>query len=110
MVRVVSKKIRDGRLFDKKLTVHDISDEYSFTAMDERGNIIDDLREKDVETVIPKLKSLVKVLYGEHKGHVGTLLDRNKQKNQVQIQLLDTFEIITVTQDDCAQYVEKKWL
>jgi len=110
MVRVVSQSFRDGKCYDKKLEVTDIIDKYTFTAVDERGHAIDGLREKDIETVMPKVSGYVKVVSGEHKHTIGTLLERNKQKNQVQIQLVDTLEIITCSQDDCAQYVERRQL
>jgi G patch domain/KOW motif-containing protein len=108
MVRVVSKSFRDGRYYDKKLEVTDILDGYTFVAMDERGHTIDDLREKDVETVMPKLNALVKVVSGDYKNSIGTLLERNKQKNQVHLQLVDTLEVVNCSQDDCAQYVDRR--
>ena len=108
IIRVINKKSGNGKLYDKKLHVMDILDDYTFTAMDEKGQIHEELREKDVETVIPKLQGSVKIINGENKGKVGTLLERNKERNQVQIQLIDNFEIIICTQDDCAQYIERK--
>jgi len=85
VIRVVSKKVKDGKLYNKKLEVTDIQDEYTFTAMDEHHILYDCLREKDCETVIPKSGNKVKILTKENKGKVGTLLERDKKKNTVQI-------------------------
>ena len=108
MIRVFSKKPQDGKLYDKKLEVIDILDDYTFTVIDEKGQIYDELREEDVETALPKLQGLVKIIKGENKGKLGMLLERNKEKNEVIIQLVDTLEILICSQDDCAQYIEKK--
>ena len=43
-----------------------------------------DLREKELETVIPReLNSEVIVLSGEHRGEVGKMLSRDKKKDEV---------------------------
>jgi len=75
--------------------------------MDEKGNLIDELREKDVETVMPKQNGLLKVLAGDHKGKIAVLLERDKKKNRVLLQFVDTMELGEYTQDDCSAYIEK---
>lgn len=107
IVKVVSKKVRDGRLYEKKVKVSDILDEYSFSVLDDKGNHIDELREKDVQTVMPKQNGLLKVLAGDHKDKVAVLLERDKKKNRVLVQFVDTMELGEYTQDDCSEYVEK---
>ena len=56
----MSKKVDGGRLYNKLVKVTTIFDKYSFEAIpldeDQRGvdvQAITDLREKDVETVLP---------------------------------------------------------
>ena len=56
---------------------------------------------------MPKSNGLVKVLKGENKGKLGTMLQRDKKKNLVQVQMLDTMEIEAYTQDDVAMTFEK---
>ena len=107
MVKVISKKVRDGRLYEKKVFIHDLLDEYTFSALDEKGNTIDELREKDIETVMPKVNGLVKILFGDHKDKIAVLLERDKKKNRVLVQFVDTMELEECTQDDCSTYVEK---
>ena len=46
----------------------------------------DDLREKDLETVIPRnLDEPVAVLKGEYKGEVGKIIERDRKKDKVSI-------------------------
>ena len=68
------------------------------------------LREKDIETVLPKSKDLdsrdktnldVKILRGEYKGSTGTVKSIDKKKDKVEI-LVDFINIVTVSQDDCS--------
>jgi len=107
MVKVISKKVKDGRLYEKKVFVSDILDECTFSALDEKKNAIDELREKDVQTVMPAINGLVKVLTGEHKDKIAVLLERDKKRNQVLVQFVDTMELEHMTQDDCSTYIEK---
>lgn len=44
------------------------------------------------------------ILTGEHKGQLGRLIQRDKKKNSVTVQLLDQVELHTCTQDDIAEY------
>ena len=50
-IKVVDK---NSKWYLKKLLVTDILSEKQFECKDEKGNFINDLREKDVQTVIPK--------------------------------------------------------
>jgi hypothetical protein len=64
-------------------------------------NVYDDIREKDIETVMPKeLNEPITVLRGEFKGETGKMLERDRKKDEVTIQIGFT-EIIKVSQDDC---------
>ena len=102
-VRVINKKYKDGKFYNKKFVVTDIVDRKTFALVSEKGEVCDELREKDLETIIPKIGGQVKILVGPNKGMVGTLMTRDKDKNKVQIQLLDTLEIVSCTQDDCSE-------
>lgn len=58
IIRVVSKKVAEGKLYNKKLRVADVLSAYQFLAVPIEGGsasmMYDDLREKDIETIIPK--------------------------------------------------------
>jgi len=50
--------------------------------------VFDDLREKDLETVLPKDHNQpVAILKGEFKGEIGKILNRDRKKDEVTIQV-----------------------
>ncbi|CDW79585.1 g patch domain and kow motifs-containing [Stylonychia lemnae] len=108
IVRVISKKIEEGKLYNTKLKVTDVLNESRFLAVPLQADssskrVYDDLREKDLETVLPRdLNEPVAVLKGEFRGETGKILSKDKKKDQVVIQVGLT-DIVTVSQDDCCQ-------
>lgn len=60
-------------------------------------NILEDLREKDIETVIPEIGKNIKILTGASRGLTGKLLERNKRKNEVVVQVNDTMETLVLS-------------
>ena len=59
--------------------------------------IYEDLREKDIETVMPKENNdSIAVLKGEFKGEIGKMISRDRKKDQVIVQVGLT-EIVTIT-------------
>lgn len=105
IVRVVSKKVEDGKLYNKKLRIVDVPDKYSFTAIQIEGqqNVYDDLREKDIETVIPKdNEEEVLILKGEFKKKTGKILSKDKKKEEVIVQV-GLVDIVKLSLDDICQ-------
>lgn len=104
LVRVISKEYSAGKLYTKKVRVQDVFDSFTFTVeLPETGQMFDTLTEDDIETVMPSMEGMLKIVYGEHKGEVGKLLERNKKANKVVVQLSnDEMSIVSCTQDDCS--------
>lgn len=108
VVRVVSKKVANGKLYNCKLRISDVLSAHKFLAVpleqDSSSLIVyDSLTEKDLETVIPKQdNSQVAVLRGEFRGEIGKILSRDRKKDEVVIQVGLT-DIIKVSQDHCCQ-------
>jgi G patch domain/KOW motif-containing protein len=66
----------------------DVLSANQFSAVDPENpsQIFDDLREKDLETVMPKNDGdRIAVLKGDFKGEVGKLISRDRKKDQVVI-------------------------
>ena len=82
-LKIVNKKYKDGKYYLTEGTVGDIITPEIFSFIAEKGEALEDLREKDVETVIPKLQNKIIILSGKFKGSVGILLERSKSKNEV---------------------------
>ena len=91
-VRVVSKKVLSGKLYNKVLPVTTVLDQYSFEVFsDELNRPITDLREKEIETVLPRSKDIereignrtVLIVRGRHEGSQGTVSSIDKKKDRV---------------------------
>lgn len=103
-VRVISKKSRAKAHYNKKLTVTDVNDRYTFAALTEEGITVDSLREKDIETVMPRTGERAMVLGGKQAGEIGLLIERNAKKDFCLLQMED-MAVIKVSQNDCAAYI-----
>ena len=58
-MRVVSKKACNGRLYNRVLPVNAVLDKHTFEVFSEELNRpITELREKDIETVLPRSKDI----------------------------------------------------
>lgn len=102
ILRIVSREYKEGKYFEVKGRVTDIISATHFSFYTESGEILDDLKESQVETVMPQIGQRVKILRGENKRQNGRLIAREKKKNKVQIQIEDTFDVVEMTQDDCS--------
>ena len=104
-VRIVSKKANNGKYYNMKVTVTDILDVSTFSVLTSKGDSINTLREKDIETLLPDLEKSVMVVRGANKGKIATLKVRDKTKNRVIVQYAENFEYDEMTQDDVCEYV-----
>lgn len=81
-MRVVSKKTHQGRLYGKIVNVRTVLDAYTFEVCEPGSTqTLSDLREKDIETVLPSSKDLasgqntaVMLLRGANRGKHGRVL------------------------------------
>lgn len=89
IIRVVSKKVEDGKLYNRKLRVIDVLNDYQFSAtpIDSSSThliVYSDLREKEIETVIPKDQSEeILILKGDFRGDTGKILSRDRKRDEV---------------------------
>lgn len=112
---MISKKVHNGSLYDKLVKITTIFDKYSFEAIplddDSKGRdvvAITDLREKDLETVLPTRTEIengertqVMIVYGRYKGQLGKVLSVDKKRDRVSVQI-DYCDVVTISQDDCS--------
>lgn len=103
-VRVISKKLHEGRLYNCKVLVHDVLDDSSFSVLGPDDRLLDDLKESHIETTIPPLNSAVKVLSPPHRGAMARLIERQRKLNKVTVQLMEApFGVLELSQDEvCA--------
>lgn len=108
-VRVVHKRYKDGRYYNTKGRVEDVISRTTFMmTMENDGLMIDDVKERYVETALPKAGGRVMVLSGEHKGERGKLLERNSKKNKAVVQLEEDLNIVNLTYDDVSEYLGRR--
>lgn len=61
--------------------MQDIYDQKSFSLITEKGLLLENLKEKYLQTVLPKKNSRVLILKEPLRGLEGTLIERDKKKD-----------------------------
>jgi len=107
MVRLISKKFKGGKYYNKKGEIVDVIGKYECVVQLPGGALVEGVQQTGLETVIPKVGGKVMVVNGSSKGLLGTLLEHKKDKNKdaAVIQLGSDFSIATFQLDDIAEYV-----
>jgi ribosomal protein S4E len=86
-VKIVDKK---SKYYLKKVVVTEVLNEREFECIyrDEQGQklFLKDLREKDIQTVVPKPGGDVVIVRGSHAGEKGKVLKAEKQTEKVVVQ------------------------
>ena len=101
-LQVVSKKYRGGRYFEEIGRVEDVLDERSFTFITMKGEMLEDLEEKHLETIMPKVGEKIMVLKGENRGSVGVLHELKKKENKLVVRIeRNVLEYVDYALDDC---------
>jgi hypothetical protein len=97
IVKVVNK---DSKYYNTKAFIEDVIDNYSFSLITNDKVVHTKFVEDDIQTVMPGINENVIILTGTKKGEVAKLLERDKKKNKVTVQLFADFEIRNYTQDE----------
>ncbi len=58
-----------------------------------------------MQTVVPKIEGFVLVLDKKFRGQKAKILERNKEKGEVVVQILETLEIEKFSDDNVSEYV-----
>ena len=89
---MTSKKVLRGQLYNQILPVTTVLDHQTFEVFSDALNRpVTDLREKDVETVLPRSKDVereagprtVQIVRGENKGSAGVVKSIDKKRDKV---------------------------
>ncbi len=104
-VRVVTKKIARGRQFKEKGIVVDVLRRGSEATLKmNNGELIERIKERDLETALPKVGGNVIILIGKNKLEKGKLLERNSESGQGIVQLFEDMHVLSLSLDDIAEY------
>ena len=110
-VRIVDKRVKGGRLYLKKGTIVDVvTPTVCDVLLDSsesrgRGDLVQGLKQSDLETALPKRGGRVAIVAGRHRGQVGKLLERRSEDELAVVQLAESFDILKLHMDDVAEYV-----
>ncbi|XP_068195875.1 G-patch domain and KOW motifs-containing protein [Antennarius striatus] len=106
-VRFIDKAFKGGRYYNSKMRVEDVLTPATCVCRTEEGRLLDNVKQDMLETIVPKSEyDTIKVVLGEHRGQVGRILQRDKNKCRAMVQL-DQFEekVFTLDYDCICQYV-----
>ena len=103
MKGIIVRIIERGPHYNAKVRVSEILDKYTAQLQTTEGLLLTDVREKHLETVMPKLEGQVMVLKGAHRGLTAKLLSRDKKANEVTLLVNNAAcDILKCSQDDCS--------
>ncbi|XP_014899725.1 G-patch domain and KOW motifs-containing protein [Poecilia latipinna] len=106
-VRFIDKAFKGGRYYNSKMRVEDVLTPFTCVCRTEEGRLLDDVKQNMLETIVPKGEyDAVMVVLGEHRGQVGRILQRDKNKCRAMVQL-DRYEekLFTLDYDSICHYV-----
>jgi len=108
VVRVASQSLGNGRYYNKKGTVEDVVSLTQFSLVMEDGQLVDDAKERHVQTALPKVGGTVRIVLGPNKGVCGELLERNAAKEQATIQLESDLSILCEPFDNVCEFKRRE--
>ncbi|KAM4609682.1 G-patch domain and KOW motifs-containing protein [Polymixia lowei] len=106
-VRFIDKTFKGGRYYKSKMRVEDVLTPSICVCRTEEGRLLDDVKQAMVETVVPKKDSdTIMVVLGEHRGQVGHILQRDRDRCKVMVEL-DHYEgkVFTLDYDYICHYL-----
>ncbi|XP_068605940.1 G-patch domain and KOW motifs-containing protein [Brachionichthys hirsutus] len=106
-VRFIDKAFKGGRYYNAKMCVEDVLTPGTCVCRTEEGRLLDDVKQDMLETIVPKSEDdSIMVVLGEHRGQVGRILRRDKNKCRALVQL-DRHEekVFTLDYDRVCHYV-----
>lgn len=110
-VKIVSKKViasNNRNLYLQKGSVVDVPSKNVAAVHIQIGDgyIIENVKEKYLETVLPRTGEGCLLLTGDNAGETAKLVEKRSEKGQVVIELTDSLEVIVVSMDSIAAFSE----
>ncbi|XP_066388349.1 protein MOS2-like [Miscanthus floridulus] len=103
-VRVASEKLGKRLYLTKGKVVDVVSPTTCDVVMDDGLRLVQGVEQGMLETVLPPTNGLVLVLYGEHRGVRGRLVEKNAEEEVGLVEDLDTKGMIRVGYDQMAEF------
>lgn len=94
-VRIVDPSFRNGKYYKTKVTVLDVPNTDHCVCETEDGQVLDDLRQPQLETVIPhNTPSYVMIVSGKYCSQLGQLLERDRKNSTAVVQLMSDRDVV----------------
>jgi G patch domain and KOW motifs-containing protein len=103
-VRIVSKSLEGGRLYCKRVSIVDVPSRTSCTVRTDSGRLLEHIKQRHIETALPKVGGTVMVLRGRHRGTTAELLERSSKLAEATVQLSSDLSVRAFSFDDVAEY------
>ncbi|MCI4381148.1 hypothetical protein PGIGA_G00248390 [Pangasianodon gigas] len=106
-VRFIDKSFKGGKYYNSKMRIEDVLTSHICVCRTEEGRLLDDVKQTMLETIVPKGDAdSIMVVLGEHRGQVGHILKRDKEKCRAMVQL-ERYEekVFTLDYDSICHYV-----
>ena len=101
VVRIINKKLADGKYFRRKAVVDHVLKDDKFRAEvevldepDSTGGDILRLDQNDLDTVVPREGKKVRIVKGEFRGKKAKVVALDKKKYRATLKVLDTDEVL----------------
>jgi len=103
-VKIRNKTLRGGAYYSKRAWIIDILPGGNCSLrLDGTGEILDDVRQDDLETIVPGEGGRVVVVVGPMKGELGKVIEKEADRDKVHVQIDSDLEIQTYSLDDVAE-------
>ncbi|XP_053480314.1 G-patch domain and KOW motifs-containing protein isoform X2 [Ictalurus furcatus] len=109
-VRFIDKTFKGGKYYNSKMRIEDVIASHVCVCRTDEGRLLDDVKQTMLETIVPKGDAdSIMVVLGEHRGQVGRILKRDKEKCRAMVQL-ERYEekIFTLDYDSLCHYVGER--
>jgi len=104
-VKICTKSLAEGRYYCKYAWIIDIlPGNCCVVRVENEGDILEGVRQEDLETSIPSVGGRVRLVRGEFCGELGVVFDKDGEKGTVFVQLEEDLEIHKMGYDDVAEY------
>ncbi|KAL1419301.1 hypothetical protein MTO96_005385 [Rhipicephalus appendiculatus] len=104
-VRFIDRKYKNGKYYNTKMTIEDVTSRTTCMCNTEDGKILEDIKASMLETVIPrKPPAHVLVLLGSYCGQVGSVLKRDKERCCATVQMLYDKAVLDFNYDSISEY------
>ena len=99
----MSKKVDSGKHYKQKGIVMDVVRSGLAIIRMDSGKVLE-VKEKDLETALPKPGGNVILLLGRNRLEKGKLVERQSEKGRGLVQFYDDMNIVKVSLDDIAEW------